>query len=249
MSTRQALNYRLYLQKESGFKRTSFQSEFAKYKDIQMGNTEKIKENFRIIRKDFNAGKGKLSDDPVRNIRYHMIISTAITARICVEGGMNHDEAYTLSDIYIQEVDRMDSFEKILNHFEKMQLDFASHMKEVKKANAISIHIRKCIDYIYEHLQEKITVPTLAEYTGLNSTYLSKLFAAETGTTIHNFIIDTRVDTAKNMLSHSDFSYISIALSLGFTTQSAFISIFRQRTGLTPKQYRNLYYGKEFSQP
>lgn len=247
MNTRKELNYRLYMHNESGFTRTPFQSEFSKYKDIQNGNIKQVKENFIKIRKNFNEGKGTLSDNPVSNIRYHMIISTAITARICVEGGMNHDESYTLSDIYIKQVDQLNSYHEILDLFEAMQLDFATRMNELKKETAISIHVRKCIDYIYEHLHEKITVSTLAEHVGRHPSYLSKLFVSEIGKPIHEFILDTRITTAQNMLQHSELSYINIALSLGFSSQSAFINVFRKRTGLTPKQFRDQNYQKGFS--
>lgn len=248
MNTNKDLKYRLFLQKENGFTRTSFQREFEKYKDIQSGNIKKVKNNFKQIRQNFYAGKGTLSNNPVNNIRYHMIISTAIIARICVEGGMNHDEAYTLSDIYIQTVDKMNSFDDILDTFEKMHIDFATRMNEIKKENVISIHVRKCIDYIYDHLHEKITVPILAEYVGLNMSYLSKLFAAETGSSIHEFIINVRLETAENMLKHSDYSYIEIAVALGFSSQSAFIAAFKKKNGITPKKYQALNYGLELSQ-
>lgn len=247
MNTKNALNYRLYIQRETGFVRTSFHSEFEKFKDIQLGNVKKVKDNFKTIRKNFYAGKGTLSENPVRNIRYHMIISTAIVARICVEGGMNHDEAYTLSDIYIQKVDTMQTFDEILDWFETMHIDFATRMYELKKEATISITIRKCIDYIYDHLHEKITIPTLANYVERNPSYLSKLFGQEVGVPIHEFILNTRITTAKNMLQHSDFSYIDIALSLGFSSQSAFTAVFKEKVGMTPKQYRSENYGKELS--
>lgn len=248
MNTRKDLNYRLFLQKESGFIRTSFQSEFAKYKDIQSGNIKKVKSNYKSIRENYYAGKGTLSDNPVTNIRYHTIIATAIITRICVEGGMNHDEAYTLSDIYIQRADKLTTFDEILDLLGEMQVDFATRMNELKKESAISIHVRKCIDYIYDHLHEKLTVNILAESVGRNPSYLSKLFANETGMPIHEFILNTRINTAKNMLQHSDFSYIDVALSLGFSSQSAFIDVFKKKTGITPKQYRDQNYGKELSQ-
>lgn len=70
---------------------------------------------------------------------------------------MRHDEAYTLSDIYIQKVDKMDSFDEILDWFETMQIDFATRMKSIQKETALSSHVKKCINYIYDHLHEKIT--------------------------------------------------------------------------------------------
>lgn len=244
MNTRKELNYKLYIQKENDFIRTSIQQEFARYKDVQNGDVDKVRENFLTIRKDYYNGKGTLSKNPIRNIQYHVIIATAIIARVCVEGGMNHNEAYTLSDIYIQRVDKATSQEEIIDLLEEMQIDFATHMKELRKKNAISLHTRKCIDYIYDHLHEKVTIEELAKHIGRNPSYLSKLFAQEVGVPIHEFILNARIETAKNILTNTDFAYIDIAMSLGFSSQSAFISTFKKKTGITPKEYRNENYKK-----
>lgn len=238
MNTNRDLNYKLYLHREEGFKRTSFASEFGRYSDISLGNVEKVKENFLEIKKDYLNGKGVLSADPVRNVRYHAIISAALTARQCVEAGMAHDTAYTLSDIYIQNADKTNDTESLINLIGEMQVDFAERMRELSKSAAVSIHIRKCIDYIYDHLQEKLTVYSVAEYLKINPTYLSKLFVKETGTCFKTYLINARVNAAKNMLKYSDFSFLEISLSLGFSSQSAFISVFKKVTGVTPGRYR-----------
>ena len=75
----------------------------------------------------------------------------------------------------------------------------------------------------------------------IHPTYLSKLFSKEVGMSFKEFIMHARVKAAKNMLVYSDFSYMDIALSLGFSSQSAFISTFGKLTGLTPGKYRALY--------
>lgn len=241
MSTTRDLNYRLYLHKVTGFCRTAFQSEFEKYMAIQSGDIEKTKNNLQTTKSNFLSGKGQLSDDPLRNMIYHFVVSAAMVARICVEGGMEHDTAYTLSDIYIHRADTSSSCEEILALFEQMHLDFAGRMREIRKNDIISLHIRRTIDYIYEHLQEKLTVKRLAEVAGLNVSYLSKLFMKETGTSLKTFITNARLDTAENMLKFSEFSYLDISLALGFSSQSAFISVFRQHRGMTPKAFRNLH--------
>lgn len=244
MNTTKDLNYKLFIQREEGFERTSFGSEFDKYKTISSGDVEKVKQNLAVIKKNYLAGKGVLSDDPVRNVRYHFIVSVAIISRVCVDSGMDHDTAYTLSDIYIQRADKCSSCEKLVDMLEEMQLDFAERMKDLKKSNIISIHIRKCIDYIYEHLHEKITVEQTAEYLKIDKSYLSKLFMKENGISFRQFIINARVQVAKNMLLYSDYSYADVSASLGFSSQSAFISTFKKSVGMTPKQYREMYYGQ-----
>ena len=206
MNTNRDLNYRLYLQREEGFHRISFSS----------GDVKKVRENIAGIKQNFYQGLGTLSKDPVKNVRYHLIVAVALISRVCVENGMSHDLAYTLSDIYIQRADECERIDRMIDMLGEMQLDYAERMREIKKEHVGSIHVRKCMDYIYEHLQEKMTIEGAAAYLQIHPTYLSKLFSKEVGMPFRQFIIHARVNAAKNMLAYSDFSYLEISLSLLF---------------------------------
>lgn len=241
MNTERDLNYRLYIQREENFSRTSYSQEFERYNDVSSGDINKVKQNFTAVKKNFYEGKGTLSDDPVTNVRYHVIIATALVSRACINGGMNHDVAYTLSDIYIRRADKCNNADELIDILGEMQIDFAERMRKLKKQNIISIHIRKCIDYIYDHLHEKLTVKSVAEYLNINESYLSKLFVKETGRGFREFIIDAKISASKNMLIYSEFSQLDISLSLGFSSQSAFINVFRKATGQTPAKFREMY--------
>ncbi|MBR4515326.1 MAG: helix-turn-helix transcriptional regulator [Lachnospiraceae bacterium] len=239
MNTEKELNYRLYIQKEESFTRSNIKSEFSRYNDIKYGNVKKVRENVEIIKKTFFEGKGSLSDDPLRNTMYHFVVSAGIIARVCIDAGLPHDDSYTLSDIYIRKADKCKSPTEIVDLLCEMQLDFATRMKRLKKKNAISIHVRNAIDYIYDHLHEPITLQELAEREGLNPNYFSKLFAKETGSTAKAYILNAKITTAKNMLLYSGQSLSNISLSLGFSSQSAFTAAFKAGTGMTPGQFRN----------
>ena len=248
MSTNRDLNYRLYVQKESGFTRTAFRSEFERYAVISSGDVEGVKRNMAGIKENFFEGKGELSDNPLRNVMYHFVVSVAMVSRVCVEYGMNHDTAYTLSDIYIRKGDKTTTVEGLIDLLEEMQVDFAKRMRELKKDEVYSIHIRKSLDYIQEHLQEKLSAKEIAEQVGLSSDYYAKLFYKEMGVSVKDYVAEAKISTAANMLIYSDYSYLDIALTLGYSSQSAFISVFRKYRGMTPKEYRNLYYKKSISE-
>lgn len=247
-STNRDLNYRLYTQKENGFIRTAFRSEFERYAVISSGDVAGVRKNMSQIRQNFFDGKGELSDNPVRNVMYHFVVSVAMVSRVCVESGMNHDVAYTLSDIYIRKGDRTSSVEGLLDLLEEMQVDFAERMHELKKEAVHSIHIRKSMDYIQEHLQEKLSVKDIAGQLGLSADYYAKLFYKEMGVSVKDYVAEAKISTAANMLIYSDYSYTDIALTLGYSSQSAFISVFKKRKGITPKEYRSLYYKKNISE-
>ncbi len=247
LNTNRDLNYLLYVQKLNGFTRTAFNSELLTYKYIQAGDVEKVRAVYDVDREHFLAGAAQLSDDPVRNLMYHLVGCAAMTCRICVEGGMSHDMAYTLSDIYIRKADKCMTCEELIGLFVQMELDYAERMHEIRSNNAISIHIRRCINYIYENLHADLTVRTLAEIHNLNPSYLSKLFVRETGMSLKAFVNDAKISTAENLLKYTDFSLLDISLALGFSSQSAFGSVFKARTGMTPKKYRDSHYMKDVS--
>lgn len=245
MDTDNTLNYRLYLQRQEDFVRDDLQAEFKQYNRIKTGDVEGVRERFKIARKKFHECRGTLSDNPLRNMIYHLVVAAGVISRICIIGGMDRDTAYTLSDIYIRKADNAKDTEEVLDLMAEMQIDYATRMRDIVKMDSVSMHIRKSIDYIYENLQKQITVSELAEREGLSTGYFSRLFIKETGMNVNQFINETKVKTAQNMLMYSDFSILDISTSLGFSSQSAFSSVFKKVSGVTPKVYRDKYYRKE----
>lgn len=242
MNTNRDLNYRLFVQKETGFARPAFHDEIGRYNYVVEGNVSELKKLFERPRSEFNEGKGQLSDDPVRNVIYHLVVGVAVIARMCVDAGMELDVAYTLSDIYIKRGDKCRTVDEVLDVMEEFQIDFAQRMKEIRKGAAISLHVKRCTDYIYDHLHENVTLEQLAKREKLNPSYLSKLFSKELGIGVKDYMIKAKTDTAKNILRYSDFSLLDISISLGYSSQSAFTAAFRKATGMTPKKYRDVYF-------
>ena len=242
MNINRDLNYRLFVQKETGFARPAFHDEMGRYNYVVEGNVGELKKLFERPRSEFNKGKGQLSDDPVRNVIYHLVVGVAVIARMCVDAGMDLNVAYTLSDIYIKRGDKCRTVDDVLDIMEEFQLDFARRMKESRKGSAVSLHVKRCTDYIYEHLHENVTLEQLAKREKLNPSYLSKLFSKELGVGIKDYIIGAKINTAKNILRYSEFSILDISISLGYSSQSAFAAAFRKLTGMTPKKYRDIHF-------
>ncbi len=247
MDTNSILNYRLFIQRQEEFIRDDYHAEFRQYNRIKSGDVEGVRDRFKIARKKFEEGRGNLSDDPVRSMIYHLVVSAAVMSRMCIDGGLDRDTAYTLTDIYIRKADVAKDTEDVLDLMAEMQIDFATRMRELKKLNTVSLHIRRSIDYIYDNLHRQLTVTELAEREGLSASYYSRLFSKETGVTVNQFINDAKIRTAQNMLKFSDSPILDISISLGFSSQSAFSSTFKKVTGLSPKVYRDMYYNKNMS--
>lgn len=96
------------------------------------------------------------------------------------------------------------------------------------------------IDYIRAHFAEGLRVEELAEQAGLSAAQferrMKKIFQLSPG----QFILKTRIDAAATQLLHSEQSIADVALNVGFCDQSALSRQFRQVTGLSPRQYRQM---------
>lgn len=172
------------------------------------------------------------------NLKYLFALESEKIAKSVISSGMGHDEAFALADIYSRKADICRDEKAMSELYSDMCIDFAIRMAEIKKESAHSIHIRKCIAYIYQNQNADLSVKGLAAYLGLNPSYLSKRFSKEVGTTLKRFVTEARISTACDLLKNTDLPYIEIAYSLGFSTQSMFIRIFKAQMGVTPKTYR-----------
>ncbi len=92
--------------------------------------------------------------------------------------------------------------------------------------------------YIEEHIQDPtLSNGELAKCLGISEFYLRKLFQAHYRVTPKQYILDSRIRKAKQMLINTPFSITAIAEECGFSSVYHFCRSFRQRTGKTPTQY------------
>ena len=242
MKVRNELNAMLYQKKMDGYQAPDRILHDSKFTSICNGDIEIVKNQLEQGTLALVSDERTLSKNTLKNIVYHFVLSASAISSACIECGLGQTEADTLSELYIRKADECKTADSVCRLYEDMCLDFAERMQEIHKESVISLHIRKCIDYVYENLNADLSVNALAKVVGLNPTYLSRLFRQEVGTSIKMFVKEARVDTAQNLLRYSDLSYLVISTSLGFSSQSAFITVFKEITGTTPKIYREKNY-------
>lgn len=113
------------------------------------------------------------------------------------------------------------------------------HMKiQMKKQQAKSIHVEKAIDYIYENYYKSITIIDIANYLGIDRTYLYRLFKEEYNMSPQKYLLNFRLKAAMNKLEGGNMSIAEIAYSCGFSDSSAFCHQFKKVYKDTPLNYR-----------
>ncbi len=230
------LAYMEFYMRENALEHMPVEREMLFYNCVKNGDLDGVNESFNALG---SKGFGVLSDDKLRNLKYHLIITIAFITRFCVEGGMERETAYNLSDLYIRRTDKAQTAEQINDLHKSLILDFTRRMSAIKRAVPYSKPIIQCFEYIYNHLNEKITLNTIAESIGLSPAYLSRLFHKETGKTVKEYILDKRIETACNMLMYSEYDAADIGEFLAFSSHSHFIEAFKKRMNMTPREYRN----------
>lgn len=237
MNTEVEINYREYVMRETGILHAPYENEVRFYRAVAAGDINYINERYcdTLTKKE---GMGILSDDDIRNNRYHFIIATAMLARYCMASGMPHEEAYHISDIYIRKVDVTDDIHEISKLHKQMSLEYTRRMQKIKSLSGVSKPISRCLNYIYDHLHEKITLSDIAEYVGLSSCYISRLFSSEMGESVTDYIRRKKLETAATMLAESEYAVSDIAQVLAFPSQSHFTHMFVKQYNVTPLSYR-----------
>jgi AraC family transcriptional regulator len=93
-------------------------------------------------------------------------------------------------------------------------------------------------EYINEHLDRDIKLANLAELIGISQFHFSRLFKQSMGISPHQYLLQQRLERAKQLLKQTQLSIVEVALQCGFSSHSHLTKQFRQMTGMTPKVYR-----------
>ena len=240
------LFYQEFLHRESNKSHHKYDQELEIYNLMKQGNTKCIDLAYSLFVSEMS---GHLSNDPVTNYKFLFVASITLATRFSIEGGMEEETAYNLSDMYIRKMNLCSSVEEIFNLYREMFAFFTEKMANISKSNnnaLFSAPVNACIDYIYHHLHKKIYISEIAEHLHLTPNYLSAIFKQQTKQTINEYILERRMEAAKNMLLYSDMSYADIAYMLSFNSQSYFTKVFHKSVGLTPDKFRKMNAQSDF---
>ena len=231
----------LPLQQQNYFTRTSkfHHSPFFLEQEVSRMISTGNEESAMLILSKINAlHRATLAEEPMRSLKNSLIGSCGFFSRAAIAGGVPSEEAFTISDKYILEIENSNRILELNKIEEKMLRGFSRMVKSLKEIKYSTV-VLTTIQYIRDHLTEDLSIPTLARVSYVHPNYLSALFHRETGITLSNYIRKQRIEEAKNYIRYSAESISEIAAFYCFSSQSHFIKAFREETGFTPKQYRS----------
>ena len=185
------------------------------------------------------AGRaGVMASDTLRQQKNLIICTATLVTRAAIRGGMNREQAFALSDMYIQKAELMSDVLSLTRLNAQMVLDFTRRVEAEKTGVHKSRMVRQARDYVFSHIGESVTTEALSRELGMNRTYLCKLFAEETGLTINQYVTLIKMEEARRLLDISQKSIAEISEYLGFSSQSYFQKVFKKSFRMTPTEYR-----------
>jgi YesN/AraC family two-component response regulator len=223
--------------REERWRHIPYQTELQLLESIKRGEVEQVKNRPLNL---FPFHNGHLSQNPHRQAIYEFVASVTLVTRFAIEGGLETEQAYNLSDAYIEFADGTKSREEVHALYSKMAIDFTVQVRNAMRSAKppLSSAIRRCIEYIDSNSHYKITLRDLGKESRRNPAYLCVQFKEETGMSVTEYVNKIRVEEAKQLLQNDNVDLSEIAGTLGFCSQSYFTKIFRATTGETPRNYR-----------
>ena len=202
---------------------------------IRQGDTLRLREWIKDIPA---VHGGTLAFDQIRQLKNTFIITAALASRAAIRGGMDIDDAFTLSDAYIQKCEPMNTIEQITNLQYHMIFEYTQRVEKLRLVKVPSKFIADITNYVHHLLSEPISTEEMAKALFMNRSWMAVKFKQETNMTLTDFILKEKTEEAKRLLRYTDKPITSISAYLGFSSQSHFSRTFKKYTGSLPNEYR-----------
>lgn len=238
----------LFENHENNVHHNPYDQEMREFGSIENGDLIQLEKS---LQEDYDGTIGTLAKDSLRNLKNLGIVLVTLASRAAIRGGLSPEISFSLSDSYIQQIEECKDLALVAPLAHKAEFQYAEMVHEIKEKQKGILKKQKnpriniCKDFIFSHLHDRITLEDLAAEADCNPNYLSQLFKECEGISISGYILQEKINRAKNLLIYSDYSYIEIATYLGFSSQSHLGTQFKKHTGYTLRQYREIYGRKE----
>ncbi len=100
-------------------------------------------------------------------------------------------------------------------------------------------NIFKATNYIRDNMKEIKSIEQIAAHINVSVSYLCRIFKKHMGYTPYEYLLLQRIEYAKRLMNYHDKNVTEACIESGFNDYSNFISAFRKKVGMTPKEYKN----------
>lgn len=116
------------------------------------------------------------------------------------------------------------------------------------KNPSVKAYIVQIKEYIRNYFCKLSNIQEIAGQVHLNATYMERIFKREAGCTIWQYVMECRMNAARDLLENSQIPIGEIDLLIGMNSRQTFYIQFKRRFGVSPAEYRKLYHKEKGKQ-
>lgn len=188
----------------------------------------------------FNNGAQPRLADTLRDRKNYLIILKTLLRKGAEYGGVHPLHIHRLSSYFASRIENIRSIRHSLTLQEEMICEFCQLVKH-HSLSKYSYYVGQTITMVQYDLTADLRLKSIAEKLNVNPSYLSDLFHREYGCTLTEFINTQRIDRGITLLRSTSKPVQTISTECGIQDVNYFIKLFKKRTGLTPKKYREQF--------
>lgn len=239
LSLKEQVTKDIFVFQEEGRQHNPYAQELRELDSIRRGDIAALQ---RCFDETYSGRAGILANDRVRQYKNIAICTIANATRAAIEGGLNPELAFSMSDTFIRSIEEnLTEPIKIEQAVREAELDFAEQVHSLKTPKIDNPLIDQVRDYVFCHIHEPIRVRDVAEAVGVTPNYLSEQFSQCMGVSLKQYIIDEKIISSEQLLKYTDYSLQEISSFCAFSSQSRFSMYFQRKNGITPAKYRKHY--------
>lgn len=162
------------------------------------------------------------------------------------EAELSRRWAYSLFDSYSIQIEESQKRDEVIGLFRAAEFEYAYMVRELRSKKETmpypvgNPHIIKCKDYVSAHLNEKISIGSIAEALQLNASYLSGLFKKCENMSLTEYIRGEKIRQAESFLCIPSILTVRLPL-IWVSSQSHLGRYFKKEVNMTMKQFRAAY--------
>lgn len=196
---------------------------------IKVGNTQTALALVKELFDSFRENQEKI--EIVQRICNEVVVHLSMCLVQC---GQNPDVLFNKTDVWavLRKYNTVESLEKYISDIAEVTISHITFSRSTKNKSLI----KNVQDYI--HSNPAVSLNEISAHFYHSPNYLSNIFSKEVGITIKNYIINTRIDRAKQLLTETEDSIYEIANAIGYKDPQYFSVLFKKKVGVTPSAYK-----------
>ncbi|WJH32808.1 helix-turn-helix domain-containing protein [Paenibacillus sp. CC-CFT747] len=184
----------------------------------------------------------KIPPDTIKQLIVQLLMKAAVVAG---EIGVAHEELVPAESMS-ETLEQYESLEQIREFAARILSGYIEGIRLKRNSREKSESVDKIIKYIQSHYRHSdLSLNYLSDHFRVSVSHLSKMFKEYTGSNFIDYLMEIRIEKAKELLAGSQEKIRDIAEAVGYTNVNSFTRIFKKITGLTPSEFREREWAKK----